>query len=260
MSELTEPGITSGATAPAGTPTDATASLHSSPTAGSDTSGQPSAKDKATESAQAGKQAATDVAQTAADNAKNVAAETKAQARNVVSEAKDQLREQTSAQHKSLVSNLRSLADELGSMASSGDQSGVATDLVGKASDRARTTASWLDDRDPAQLVEELRSFARRRPGVFLAGALAAGVVAGRLTRGVAAAHSSDTSSSTTGGSALSSGTSGTIGTVGALPATPSGYDTPQLPTGGAAYPEGSLAYPPPVAGERIDEPNGGRW
>jgi len=168
MSELTEPGITSGATAPAGAATTGI-----TPTTGSQTSGQPSAKDKAAESAQAGKQAATDVAQTAADNAKNVAAETKAQARNVVSEAKDQLREQTSAQHKNLVSNLHSLADELGSMATSGEQSGVATDLVGKASDRARTTASWLDDRDPAQLVDELRSFARRRPGVFLAGALA---------------------------------------------------------------------------------------
>jgi hypothetical protein len=255
MSELTEPGITSGATAPAGTPTDATASLHSNPTAGSQ-SGQPSAKDKATESAQAGKQAAADVAQTAADNAKNVAAETKAQARNMVSEAKDQLREQTSAQHKSLVTNLRSLADELGSMATNGEQSGPATDLVGKASDRARSTASWLDQRDPAQLVDELRSFARRRPGVFLAGALAAGVVAGRLTRGVAAAHSSDSSGSTSDVSALSSST---YGTTGALPAT-SDYGTQQLPTGGAAYPEGSLAYPPPVAGERIDEPNGGRW
>ena len=42
-----------------------------------------------------------------------------------------------------------------------------------------------LEGREPADLLDELRSVARRRPAVFLVGALAAGVVAGRLTRGV---------------------------------------------------------------------------
>ncbi|HKC26518.1 MAG TPA: hypothetical protein VKB75_00770, partial [Jatrophihabitans sp.] len=44
----------------------------------------------------------------------------------------------------------------------------------------------------PGDLVDELRRFARRRPGAFLMGALAAGVVAGRLGRGVVAAHTED--------------------------------------------------------------------
>jgi hypothetical protein len=263
MSELPERGITTGATeaGPHDLQTSAFASP-AGPTSPSQSGGQPSAKDKAADSAQAGKQAAGEVAQTAVDNAKNVAAETKTQARNIAAEAKNQLQEQTSAQHKNLVSNLRSLADELGSMATNGDQSGVATDLVGKASDRARTAASWLDNRDPGQLVEELRRFARRRPGAFLAGALAAGVVAGRLTRGVAAVHSSDNDAS-----AHVSGTNRNLGT---LPAGGVGYDRQQLPTGGAAYPSDTVAaypsdtsagaYPPPLATERIDEPGGGRW
>jgi hypothetical protein len=38
--------------------------------------------------------------------------------------------------------------------------------------------------------VDEVQSFARRRPGVFLALAAAAGLVAGRLTRGIKAASS----------------------------------------------------------------------
>ena len=42
---------------------------------------------------------------------------------------------------------------------------------------------------------DEVRSFARRKPGVFLFGAAAAGVLAGRLTSGVKAAHT-DTRSS----------------------------------------------------------------
>ena len=151
-----------------------------------------SMKDKAADSAQAGKQAASEVAQTATDKAKDVAQEAKTQARNVVGQAQDQLREQASNQHRNLVSNLRSLGDQLNSMADRSDQSGPATDLVGEAGSRAHSVASWLDEREPGQLVDELRSFARRKPGVFLLGALAAGVVAGRLTRGVVAAHQDD--------------------------------------------------------------------
>jgi hypothetical protein len=151
-----------------------------------------SAKDRAAASAQAGKQATGAVAQTAADKAKDVAAETTQQARNLVATAQDQLREQTGQQHRNLIDKLRSLGDELSSMAGSSEQSGTATDLVSQAGERAHSVASWLDAREPGQLVEELRSFARRRPGAFLFGALAAGVVAGRLTRGGMAAHSDD--------------------------------------------------------------------
>ena len=160
----------------------------------SDTNGadSPSMKDKATDTAQAGKQAAGEVAQTAGDRAKDVAQETKAQARNLVGQAQDQLREQASTQQSNLVSSLRSLGDELNSMADRGENGGQATDLVSEAGTRAHSVASWLDDREPGQLVEELRSFARRKPGVFIFGALAAGLVAGRLTRGVVAVHQSD--------------------------------------------------------------------
>ena len=45
--------------------------------------------------------------------------------------------------------------------------------------------AGKLQNREPAELLDEVRSFARRKPGLFLLGAAAAGVVAGRLTRGV---------------------------------------------------------------------------
>ena len=166
--------------------------------AGSD-SGDPSVKDKAADTAEAGKQAAGEVAQTATDKAKDVAQETKAQARNVLGEAQGQLREQTRAQHQNLITNLRSLGDELNTMAERSEQPGTATDLVSQAGDRAHSVASWLDEREPAQLVDEVRAFARRRPAAFIVGALAAGVVAGRLTRGAVAAHQDDSSTGSTG-------------------------------------------------------------
>lgn len=166
------------------------------PAAGTSGDGDASMKDKASQSAEAGKQAAGEVAQTAADKAKDVAAETKQQARNVVGQAQDQLRQQTSTQHKNLVNNLRSLGDELSSMSQGSEQSGYATDLVGQAADRAHGAASWLDSKEPNELVDEVRRFARQKPGAFILGALVAGVVAGRLTRGVVAVHKDDSDDS----------------------------------------------------------------
>jgi hypothetical protein len=148
-----------------------------------------SMKDKATDAAGTAKQAGSDVASTAADKAKDVAAETKRQARDLLSETREQVTSRVGGQHENLVKNVRQLGDELSGMASSTDQSGVATELVAQAGERAHGVADWLDSRAPAELLDDVRSFARQRPAVFLVGALVAGVAVGRLTRGVVAAH-----------------------------------------------------------------------
>jgi hypothetical protein len=62
-------------------------------------------------------------------------------------------------------------------------------EVARQASERARTVASCLEEREPGDLLDEVRRFARRKAGVFLAGAALAGVVVGRLTRGAIAAH-----------------------------------------------------------------------
>src|SRR4051794_9887559 len=51
-------------------------------------------------------------------------------------------------------------------------------------SERARQISTSIEGREPQEVLEDVRSFARRRPGTFLLGALAAGVLAGRLLRG----------------------------------------------------------------------------
>jgi hypothetical protein len=61
----------------------------------------------------------------------------------------------------------------------------VATEFARQAADRAHGAASWLEQREPADLLDEVRNFARRRPGAFLIGAAVAGLAAGRLTRGL---------------------------------------------------------------------------
>lgn len=159
----------------------------------------PSTSQQATEAAEAAKHAAGEVTQTAAGNAKDVVDEARRQARDLVGEARDQLNGQIDVQHRSLVGNLHTLADELGRMSGASEQQGLASELVGQAGERARSAADWIGNRQPGDLVDEVRSFARRRPGTFLLGAVVAGVAVGRLTRGVVAAHTDDSGSGSSG-------------------------------------------------------------
>ena len=125
------------------------------------------------------------VTQTATDQAREVASETARQARDLLGEAGGQVRDQTSVQQQKAANQLRSVADELHEMVAKGGQSGVATEVAHQAAERLHGAASWLEQREPADVLQAVRDFARRRPGVFLAGAVAAGLAAGRLTRGM---------------------------------------------------------------------------
>ncbi len=132
------------------------------------------------------------VTQTATDQAREVVSETARQARDLLGEAGGQVRDQSSVQQQKAASQLHSVADELHEMVAKGGQSGVATEVARQAADRLHGAASWLEQREPADVLQAVRDFARRRPGVFLAGAVAAGLAAGRLTRGMTDAARSD--------------------------------------------------------------------
>lgn len=109
------------------------------------------------------------------------------QTRNLTGQASAQLRQQAEAQQKRAAARLRDIGDELESMSYRDEQHGIAGSLAHQAADQAHHAADWLDQHEPGALVEEVREFARRRPGVFLAGAAILGLVAGRLTRGLTA-------------------------------------------------------------------------
>ena len=162
------------------------------------TSTTDTAKDQATQVGQTAKESGQKVAGTAAEQGKHVLHEGKQQVRNLTREAAQQAHEQTKAQKDKASSGLRTLADELDGMVNGqGGESGLATDLAQQASSKANELASWLDRRQPGELLDEVRRLARRKPGTFLLGALAAGVVAGRLTRGAVDANSDDTAGQT---------------------------------------------------------------
>jgi hypothetical protein len=143
------------------------------------------AKDQAAGVGQSAAGAGQHVAGVAKDEAANVAQEAARQAQDVLGQARSELTNQAAQQQERVAGGLRSLSRELGTMAERSEESGVATDLARQASAKAGEFADWLDRRDPSSLLGEVKTFARRRPGAFLAIALGAGLAAGRLTRGL---------------------------------------------------------------------------
>ena len=87
------------------------------------------------------------------------------------------------AQQRKAVAQLRSVAGDLQEMAATGGAPGQAADLARQAAGRLSATASWLDEHSPGDLMTGIRALARLRPGLVMAGAAFAGLVAGWLTR-----------------------------------------------------------------------------
>jgi len=205
---------------------------------GGDSSTTDVAKQQASEVTDTAKQAGAQVAGTVKEQAVQVTAEAKNQAKQLLSQAQSELTEQAAGTQQRVSEGLHALAEELTGMAKNSEQDGVATDLARQAADRARQAASWLGDRDPGSLLDEVRTFARKKPGTYLALALGAGVLAGRLTRGLSAPSNDDTPDTATAFAPPNSAhqvANGRLAQTGAeLPAAPVGYD-PTLVTGPGA-------------------------
>lgn len=178
------------------------------------------AKQEASDLASTAKTEATDVVDTAKDQAASVAHEARTQAKDLYRTTTRELREQAGTQQQRLADGLRSVGDELDSMAESSAEPGVASDLVQQVSRRVGSAASWLSERDPSSVMDEVKRYARRKPGTFIAIAAVAGVVVGRLTRALASAASDEKDDAQTGSSAVPA-------TASAVPTASAAADTP---------------------------------
>ena len=134
-------------------------------------------------------------------------------------------------------------------MASSSGQNGLATDLAVQASDRVHSVAGWLEQRQPGEVLDEVRDFARRRPGTFLAAAAVVGLIGGRLTRGLTAG--SDTSSTTPNGSSPATAYGSTGNGYAATAGTRVATDTTRFDAGTdpVAYTQPRPGFEPGVGG-----------
>lgn len=150
------------------------------------------ARDEAAGVARTAADRGSEVAGTVGEQAGRVTSETTRQVRNLVHEGRDQLSGQARQGQQRAADGLHKLADELHQMSERADGQGVAPELARQAADKTRGLASWLENRDPSAVLDEVRRFARRRPAAFLVGAALAGVAVGRLTRGAVAAQQAD--------------------------------------------------------------------
>ncbi len=173
--------------------TDTLGSL-SGPASGTQSTAE-AAREQATNVAHGTAQAGTQVAQTAVEQTKQVASSAGHQAQDLIDQARTELTSQASSQQERAAGGIRTLSEQLRGMATGeAPVPGPANDLVSQAADKAQEFATWLENREPGELISELRDFGRRRPGAFLVGAAVLGVVAGRVTRGAKDASSSESS------------------------------------------------------------------
>ncbi|MEH1100633.1 hypothetical protein [Micromonospora sp. CPCC 205561] len=201
------------------------------------------------------KQAGGAVAGTAKEQGKEVVGEAKRQARNLYGEARSQLASQTGDQQRRAASGLRSLADEMRSMAEQGGQSGPVSEIARQAADRVHGVAGWLEQREPGDIIAEVRDYARRNPGTFLVGAAVLGVLAGRLTKNISAAGDSQSGN---GFSGYDSGAGYDPERTAVIPTPPAPRAVPDaVPPGGYLDPTPG-AYADPQTTTSYADPAGG--
>ena len=112
-------------------------------------------------------QAGSQVAATATDQAKQVVGETQRQAKDLLDQGRSQVKDQVVTQQQKAGQSLSSLAQELRGLADGTTQGapGPARDLLQQGAGMVESFAGKLQNREPAELLDDVRSFARRKPG-----------------------------------------------------------------------------------------------
>ncbi|MGR6968135.1 hypothetical protein ACU639_00670 [Streptomyces cynarae] len=192
------------------------------------------AEQEAAKTADQARQAAGEVVSTAGEQARTVVDQAKAQAGGMARDLRGRVVEQADTQTRRGAGAVRQWADELSALADRAEEDSPTKNVVAQAAERGRRAADYLDRRGAEGLVSDVQDFARRRPGLFLGGALLAGFTAGRLAKAGKAAG--DTSPGSTPGTQRASGPDVGAGSPREIP------DYPYEPT--ATNPTPSTPHP----------------
>jgi uncharacterized protein YjbJ (UPF0337 family) len=139
------------------------------------------ARAEASATADQSRQAAGQVATTAARQAKQVAGEVRQQAGTVVQDLRSRAMDEAEGQTTRAAGVLRQWAQDLSELAENAPGDSPARSVAVQVADRGHRAADYVDKQGVEGIIDDLQSFARRRPGVFLGGALLAGLAVGRL-------------------------------------------------------------------------------
>jgi hypothetical protein len=131
-----------------------------------------------------------DVAGEVATQAKAVARQSKHQLDSLVSQTRGEVREQAEHRSAQAADQLRTLSQQVGALVDGRpENAGPLLGYLQDAQSQVGRLASRLEQRGPQGVIDDVTRFARRRPGVFLAGAMAAGFLVGRVVRAGAASQ-----------------------------------------------------------------------
>jgi len=133
------------------------------------------------------------VAGEATQQAKVTMAEARSQVQRVASQGRAEVLAQLDGKSQQAAGGLHSLAGQLGALAEGRTEAaGPFGDYARQASDKARQIAQRMEFGGAQGVMDDVISFARRRPGLFLLGSVGAGFLAGRAVRSGKAAMSDD--------------------------------------------------------------------
>jgi hypothetical protein len=145
---------------------------------------QTGTRSAASELAESGSAAAGQVTDTIRVQASEVANEAAAQAGQLVDQARVELQARIDTEFGRLAGALDELGSRTRALAEGRPQdAGPLVDYLTSVADRLGTLAVDLGDRGFPGVLDDVQSFARRRPGAFLAGSALAGVIVGRMLR-----------------------------------------------------------------------------
>ncbi|WP_134773180.1 hypothetical protein [Ornithinimicrobium flavum] len=123
------------------------------------------AKQEAASVGQDAKAGAGQVAQTAGQEVKHVAQEAKGQAQQLFSQVRGDVTEQARGQQHRAAQGLHGLAEQFSDMARGTEGSSMAAGLVQQAADRVDGVAGWLEGREPADLLDDVKRYAAATRG-----------------------------------------------------------------------------------------------
>ncbi|WP_143590300.1 hypothetical protein [Thermoactinospora rubra] len=129
------------------------------------------------------KQAAAETAGTVREQAREVTGELRHQTGQAVGRLRERVRDEADSQGRRAAQAIRQWAEDLHTMTDMGKPDSPVQGVVRRVAEQGRRAADYLDERGLSGLTDDLQRFARRRPGLFLAAALAAGFVVGRVAR-----------------------------------------------------------------------------
>ncbi len=147
------------------------------------------AEQKAKDVAASTAEQARGVADVAMEQAHAVAGDAATQVRHLTRRTKDELRTQADERAAQMSQTLRETARQMQRMADNSGESGMVVDLSRDAGQRIDALAQRIEHGGVDRIVADVKAAARRRPGTFLLGAVAAGFAVGRLVRDAQAAE-----------------------------------------------------------------------